>query len=144
MILRCDRAILSPRRKGSWPLAENLPKGMRFSPPSIRQCFLAICGLHHRSLLFLRLRNRLARQCQERTSRQGAGEIQWPDMRAFPEKNPQPFSVRSAPVPAGLSFARPTSPWWPPCGEDSGRKPFRRIGTVARESALPLIADELL
>jgi hypothetical protein len=42
MILRCDRAILSPRRKGSWPLAENLPKGMRFSPPSIRQCLLPL------------------------------------------------------------------------------------------------------
>ena len=65
-------AISSPRRKGSWPLAANLPKGMRFSPPSIRQYFPPICGLHHRSSFFLRLRSRLARQCQERTCRQGA------------------------------------------------------------------------
>ena len=86
MIRRCDRAILSPLRKDSWPLAANLPKGMRSSPRSIRQCFLPICVLHHRSLLFLRLRSRLSRQCQERTCRQGAGEAQWPDMRAFPEK----------------------------------------------------------
>ena len=71
-ILRCDRAISSPRRKGSWPLAANLPKRMRFSPPSIRQYFPPICGLHHRSSFFLRLRSRLARQCQERTCRQGA------------------------------------------------------------------------
>jgi hypothetical protein len=71
-ILRCDRAISSPRRKGSWPLAANLPKEMRFLPPSIRQYFPPICGLHHRSSFFLRLRSRLARQCQERTCRQGA------------------------------------------------------------------------
>jgi hypothetical protein len=69
---------LSPRRKGSWPLAENLPEGMRFSPPSIRQCFLPICVLHHRSLFFLRLRSRLSRQCQDRTRRQGAGEANGP------------------------------------------------------------------
>ena len=68
--------------KNSWPLAANLPKEVCFSPPSIRQCFLPICGLRHRSSIFLRLRSRLARQCQERTCRQGAGEVQWPDMSA--------------------------------------------------------------
>ena len=63
--------------KGLMAFEANLPRGMRFSPPSIQQFLPPICGLHHRSSLFLRLRSRLARQCQKRTCRRGAGEVHW-------------------------------------------------------------------
>ena len=56
------------RAHGLW--RQICPRGCVFHPR--RSDIPPICGLHHRSSFFLRLRSRLARQCQERTCRQGA------------------------------------------------------------------------